>query len=125
MKMSVIAVGVSVPLALPTAFAADASAYPTKPIRLIVPVAAGGPADMTARIIGQSLSASLGKQVVVDNRGGAGGNIAATIVAKAPSDGYTILWSFTSHAINVSLYPQLGFNLTRDFAPVSLLVSSP
>lgn len=125
MKMSVIAVGVSMTLVLPNAFAADTSTYPTKPIRLIVPVAAGGPADMVARIIGQSLSARLGKQVVVDNRGGAGGNIAAEIVAKAPADGHTILWGFTSHTINVSLYPRLGFNLTRDFAPVSLLVSSP
>ena len=118
MKISVIAVGVSVTLALPTAFAADASAYPTKPIRLIVPVAAGGPADMTARIIGQSLSASLGKQVVVDNRGGAGGNIGLEIVTKAAPDGYTLLASSGSPiCVGPHLY-KLNFDVARDLVPI-------
>lgn len=125
-KMKSLPYGCLIALAAILAVVAPAHAqYPTKPIRLIVPVAAGGPADMVARIIGQSLSASLGKQVVVDNRAGAGGNIAAEMAAKAPADGHTVLWSFTSHAINVSLYPQSGFNLTRDFAAISLIVSSP
>src|SRR5450759_2838993 len=97
--------GCLIALAAILAIVAPAEAqYPTKPIRLIVPQPPGGPADMVARIIGQALSASLGKQVVVDNRAGAGGNIAAEIVAKAPAEGHTVLWSFTSHAINSNLY---------------------
>ena len=99
--------------------------YPAKPIRLIVPQPPGGIADTSARILGQGLSAALGKQVLVDNRAGAGGNIAAELAAKSSPDGHTLLWGFVSHAINVTLYGQLNYDLARDLAPVSLVLSSP
>src|SRR5438309_7309309 len=75
--------------AVPTAMAQDA--YPTKPIRLVVPFAAAGPTDIIARLVAQKMTESLGQQIVIDNRGGAGGNLGSDIVAKAPGDGYTLL----------------------------------
>lgn len=99
--------------------------YPTKAIRLIVPTAPGGVADISARIVGQGLSESLGKPVMVDNRAGAGGNISAEIVAKSTPDGHTLLWGFIGHAINVTLYDKLNYDFVRDLAPVSLALSGP
>lgn len=99
--------------------------YPAKPIRFIVPQPPGGIADTSARILAQGLSATLGKQLVVDNRAGAGGNIAAELAANALPDGHTLLWGYVSHAINVTLYDQLNYDLMRDLAPVSLVLSSP
>lgn len=99
--------------------------YPVKPIRLMVPNAPGGAADSTGRIFGAALSQALGRQVIIDNRAGAGGNIAAEIAAKSASDGYTLALGNLSHAISVSLYRRLGYDLLKDFAPVILLVASP
>jgi len=99
--------------------------YPAKPVRLIGPLPPGGIGDTSARIVSQGLSAALGKQMLVDNRGGAGGNIAAELAAKSSPDGHTLLWGFVSHAINVTLYSQLNYDLMRDLAPVSLVFSSP
>jgi tripartite-type tricarboxylate transporter receptor subunit TctC len=104
---------------------ASAADYPTKPIRVVVTVAPGGAADTTARVVGQSLSSALGQHVVVDNRPGAGGNIGAELVAKSPPDGYTLLLGGPQHAIAVSLYAKLNYDLLKDFAPISLLASSP
>ncbi len=105
----------------------DASAtYPTKPIRLIVPLTAGGPTDLLARIIAIPLNESLGQQVIVDNRPGAGGNIGADIAAKSPADGYTLFMGTSGPlAINSSLYPNLPFDPIRDFAPIILAASAP
>ena len=101
------------------------SAYPNKPLRFIVPFAAGGPTDVLARVIGQKLGESLGQPVVVENRPGAGGNIASDYVAKAPPDGYTlILGTVGTHAINASLYSKLPFDTARDFAPIALVASA-
>ena len=101
------------------------SAYPNKPLRFIVPFAAGGPTDVLARVIGQKLGESLGQMVVVENRPGAGGNIASDSVAKAPPDGYTlILGTVGTHAINESLYSKLPFDTARDFAPIALVASA-
>lgn len=110
-------------LALPAAHAAD---YPEKPIRLIIPYTPGGTADMLARTLGQKLTESLGQQVIVDNRPGAGGNIGADIAAKAAPDGYTlVMGTVATHAINPSLYPNMPFNAEKDFAPIVLLGTLP
>ncbi len=99
--------------------------YPAKQIRLIVPNAPGGGADTSARIIAQGLTAALGRTVVVDNRPGAGGNLSGEIAARAAPDGYSVLWGSVSHAVGVSLYAKPGYDLIKDFMPVSLLVLSP
>jgi tripartite-type tricarboxylate transporter receptor subunit TctC len=105
---------------------AHAQQYPTKPIRFVVGFSAGGASDITSRIIGQRLSERLGQPVVIDNRAGASGTIAGTIVAKAPPDGYTLLAGATSIlAINPALYAKLDYDSLRDFAPVSQTVSMP
>lgn len=108
-----------------TGTASAQSAYPNKPLRLIVPFAAGGPTDVLARVIGQKLGESLGQPVVVESRPGAGGNIASDHVAKASPDGYTlILGTVGTHAINASLYSKLPFDTARDFAPIALVASA-
>ena len=105
---------------------AKAQDYPTKPIRLVVPFAAGGATDVLARLVGERLTASLGQQVVVDNRPGAGGNIGSDLVARAEPDGYTILMGAVgTHAINPSLYPKMPYDPVKDFAPVTLVASVP
>jgi tripartite-type tricarboxylate transporter receptor subunit TctC len=98
--------------------------YPAKSIRLIVGSSAGGGGDTFARVTAQALSNALGQQVVIDNRAGAGGNIGADLVAKALPDGYTLLFVYTGHVLNPSLYPKLPFDTVRDFAPVSLLATN-
>jgi tripartite-type tricarboxylate transporter receptor subunit TctC len=98
---------------------ARAQAYPSRPVTLIVFVPAGGTPDIIARLIGQSLSQRLGQSVVIDNRPGAGGNLALQAVARAPADGYTLLLVATPHAINVTLYEKSTVSVTRDIAPVA------
>jgi tripartite-type tricarboxylate transporter receptor subunit TctC len=107
--------------ALPGAWAQ--AGYPNRPIRMIVPWPAGGSVDVATRIVADKLSQSLGQQVVIDNKPGAGGNIGATAAAKAAPDGYTLLVATTPMVINRSLYANLPFDAARDFAPVSLLVN--
>jgi len=97
------------------------STYPVKSIRLIVPFPAGGPTDVIARAVGQKLTESLGQSVVIDNRGGGGGNIGSDIVAKAAPDGYTLVMGIVgTHAINASLYSKMPYDTVKDFAPVTL-----
>src|SRR5437016_185435 len=98
---------------------ARAQAYPTRPVRLIVGFAAGQAIDILARLIAQSLSERLGQQFIVENRPGAGGNIAAEVVVRAPADGYTLLVIGANNAINATLYDKLNFNLIRDITPVA------
>jgi len=93
--------------------------YPAKPIRIVLPFAAGGGTDVLARILAQRFTEAMGQPVTVDNRIGAGGNIGAEIVVKSPPDGYTIMVSTASTAVNVSLYPKLAFDARRDLIPVS------
>jgi len=107
---------------LPPAFAAG---YPDKPIRWVVPSTPGGGTDTTTRIVAPKLSAILGQPVVIENRPGASGNIGAAVVAKAPPDGYTLVTCIASHASNAALMTNIPFNLARDFAPISLLVTLP
>ncbi len=104
--------------------AAD-TAYPMKPIRIIVPFAPGGPNDILARLVGQKLTESWGKQVIIDNRPGGGTIIGTDLAAHATPDGYTLLMVSTSHAVNVSLVKKLPYDTLRDFAPVVRLASSP
>jgi len=103
-----------------------AAGFPDKPLRLLVPFPAGGAADLMARMLAQHLGEQLGQQVVIDNRGGAGGSVAAELVARAPADGYTLLFAtMGTHAINPSLYPKLRYDPLKDFAPVALTHITP
>jgi len=113
------------PLLLMSGAACAADTYPVKPIRWIVPTSAGSGADTVGRIVTNGLAQVTGQTVVVENRAGAAGNIAAEFVAKAPKDGYTVLQANFSHGVNVSLYKKLGYDLLRDFSAVTNLGSSP
>jgi tripartite-type tricarboxylate transporter receptor subunit TctC len=105
---------------------ARADGYPNKPIRLLVAFPPGGPSDVLARIVGQQLNGELGQSVIVDNRPGAGGNVAAEIAAKQPADGYTLLMANNSIlAANAFLYKRLSFNPLTDFAPITLIGRQP
>jgi tripartite-type tricarboxylate transporter receptor subunit TctC len=111
---------------LPTiAIAAWAQTYPSRPVRVIVGQAAGSGSDIVARLIGQYLSARLGQQFVVENRPGAGGNIATEAVVRAPGDGYTLLVASAQNSINAILYDKLDFDFVRDIAPVAGIFRSP
>ncbi len=104
---------------------ARAEAYPARPVRLVVPQAAGGAADISARLIGQWLSERLGQTFVVENKPGAGGNIGTEAVVGAPADGYTLLLAGSFNAINATLYPKLNFNFIRDIEPVAGIMRNP
>src|SRR6266849_364168 len=104
---------------------ACAQSYPTRPVRLIVGFSAGGPTDITARLIAQWLSERFGRQFVVENRPGAGSNIGTEAVVNALPDGYTLLLVGATNAINATLYEKLNFNLIRDIAPVSGIIRVP
>ncbi len=112
---------------LSSIFATGAFAqYPAKPIRLVVPFPAGESVDATARLVGQSWSAALGAQILVDNRGGAGGTIGSEAVARSAPDGYTLLWGNVGPlAIGPGLYKKLGYDVAKDFEPVSLVATLP
>ncbi|PUE34527.1 tripartite tricarboxylate transporter substrate binding protein [Limnohabitans sp. Jir72] len=109
------------PVCMPVA--AQVPAQP--PIRILVGAPAGGTTDTMARTLAQALGLQLGRTVLVDNKAGAGGNLAADAVAKAAPDGNTLLMSFTSHAINASLYPHLPFDPVKDFTPLTMVSTSP
>jgi tripartite-type tricarboxylate transporter receptor subunit TctC len=104
---------------------AMAQTYPTRPVRLIVGYAPAGGADITARLIGQSLSERLGQQFVIENRPGASSNIATEAVVRAPADGYTLLLVVVANAVNATLYDKLNFNFIRDIAPVASIMRVP
>jgi tripartite-type tricarboxylate transporter receptor subunit TctC len=99
--------------------------YPVRPLRLIVPFPPGGGADTLGRMVAARIGETLAQQIVIDNRAGAGGNIAAELAARAAPDGYTLLQTNVAHAISVSLYRKLGYDLEKDFSPVSELASTP
>jgi tripartite-type tricarboxylate transporter receptor subunit TctC len=104
---------------------ARAQAYPTRPVRLVVPAPAGGSFDITARLMGQWLSERLGQQFVIENRPGAGANIGTEAVVRAPADGYTLLLVGAPNAINATLYDKLNYNFIRDIAPVAGIIREP
>lgn len=105
--------------------AAAAQQYPTRPIRIIVPFAVGGPSDIMARIMAQKLTEIHGQQIVVDNRVGAGGNIGMGIAAHATPDGYTMLVVSSAYVVNPGLYAKSSYDPYQSFAPVSKMVASP
>ncbi len=104
---------------------ATAQTYPHKPIRFVVPFGVGGPGDAIGRMIGRQLTESLGQPVVIDNRSGATTIIGTELVAKSPPDGHTLLLISTTHAVNPSLFPKLPYDPIRDFAPVTLITTTP
>jgi tripartite-type tricarboxylate transporter receptor subunit TctC len=104
---------------------AHAQAYPSKPVRMIVPFAAGGGTDVIARHLAAGMSESMKQQVIVDNRAGANGIVGTEIVARAAADGYTLLFVSSPHSVNPSMYAKLPYDTLRDFAPVSMVASSP
>jgi tripartite-type tricarboxylate transporter receptor subunit TctC len=112
-------------LAIPFATQAQNAEYPDKPIRLIVPYPPGGGTDVIARIVQQRFQALLGQPILIDNRGGAGGSIGTDVVAKSPPDGYTVLFTLSSHTINPSFYQKLPFDTVKDFEPVGMVASLP
>ncbi|HWP88755.1 MAG TPA: tripartite tricarboxylate transporter substrate-binding protein, partial [Burkholderiales bacterium] len=119
-------IGVSCSLVLIAAVTqCGAQTYPARPIRAIVPYAAGGGVDAVARLIAPRLGERLGQQVVIDNRPGATGNIGAELASRAAPDGYTVLIAGASIAINVSLYRKLAYDLVKDFAAVTSIAVSP
>jgi len=103
----------------------SAQSWPNKPIRLVIGFPAGGPTDLVARVIAQKMTESLGNQMIVDNRPGAAGNIGAEAVAKAAPDGHTILFAPISFVINPSLYRKVGYDPVKDFAPITMVASTP
>ena len=99
--------------------------YPDKPVRMVVPFAAGGGSDTTGRIVGQRLSELLGKNILIDNRAGAAGLIGTELVAHAPADGYTLLLADASHSSNPFVYRKAAYDAIKDFAPISLVATTP
>jgi tripartite-type tricarboxylate transporter receptor subunit TctC len=102
-----------------------AQPYPTRPIRFIVPYPPGGGTDVVARILAEPLTSELGQTIIIDNRGGAAGNVGTEIAARAPADGYNILFTLSSHTINPKLYDKLPFDVERDFVPISMAALIP
>ncbi len=119
--------GLALVTALITALpmAAWAQAWPDKPVRFIVPYPPGGGTDVIARIVQHRFQVALGQPIVIENRGGAGGSVGTDVVAKAAPDGYTVLFTLSSHTINPAIFPKLNFDTVRDFEPVGLVASLP
>ena len=114
----------SLALASPLAALADA-AYPDKPVKFVVPYPPGGGTDVVARIVQQRLQAALGQSIVIENKGGAGGSLGTDIVAKSAPDGYTVLFTLSSHTINPAIFPKLPYDTIKDFEPEGLVASLP
>ncbi len=104
---------------------AYAQTYPSKPIRWIVPFPPGGSTDLLARVVGQKLTEAWGQQVIVENKGGAGGTLGAAEAARAPADGYTLLMGAIHHTIATSVYPKLPYDFQKDFAPITVVAIVP
>ena len=104
---------------------AQAQAYPARPVRLIIPFSAGGAADVPARILMQRLSETMGQQVIIENRPGAGSTIGADAAAKAPPDGYTLFWISNTHFVSAALHKKLAYDALNDFTPVTQVTSAP
>jgi tripartite-type tricarboxylate transporter receptor subunit TctC len=112
-------------LAMPWATHAQPEAYPEKQVRFLVPYPPGGGTDVIARIVQERFQAALGQSVLIENKGGAGGSLGTEVVAHAPADGYTVLFTLSSHTINPAIFPKLSFDTIKDFEPVGLVASLP
>src|SRR5207253_5447515 len=117
--------GLALILALILADASLAQTYPVKPVKVIVPFAAGGPTDVIARIVAQKLSETWGQQIVTENLPGAGGNTGIAMAARAAADGYTIMVVSTGFMVNPSMYARVGYDPVKDFAPITLVTATP
>ena len=124
LKMYILRTAATVGLMLITPLV-NAQNYPDKPVRMVVPFAAGGGSDTTGRIVGQRLSELLGKNILIDNRAGAAGLIGTELVAHAPADGYTLLLADASHSSNPFVYRKAAYDAIKDFAPISLVATTP
>ena len=123
LRTALIALGAVMGFAAP--LAAQAQGYPERPIRFVVPYPPGGGTDVVARIVQPRLQAVLGQSIVIDNKGGAGGSLGTDIVSKAAPDGYTVLFTLSSHTINPAIFPKLPYDTLKDFEPVGLVASLP
>ncbi len=123
-NMACIAAVVVITVACPALAAAQAPRYPTRPVRMIVPLPPGGSTDIVARIVAQKYSEAFGKTVIIDNRPGAGTSLGSELVARATPDGYTLLFASASIATNVPLYPKLPFHPVRDYTPIGTVGQS-
>ena len=112
-------------LLVPAAAQAQASTYPDRPIRFLVPYPPGGGTDVIARIVQERFQVALGQPIVIENKGGAGGSVGTDVVAKAAPDGYTVLFTLSSHTINPAIFPKLPFDTLKDFEPVGTVASLP
>ncbi len=112
-------------LLVPAAAQAQASTYPDRPIRFLVPYPPGGGTDVIARIVQERFQVALGQSIVIENKGGAGGSVGTDVVAKAAPDGYTVLFTLSSHTINPAIFPKLPFDTLKDFEPVGTVASLP
>jgi tripartite-type tricarboxylate transporter receptor subunit TctC len=125
MKLLHTLAAIATSIALTCGSAAAQDTYPSKPVRMIIPFAPGGPADVIARLVAQKLSEDLGKQFYVENHAGAGGNTGAGLAARAPSDGYSLLITSQALVINASLYKSLPYDTFKDFIAVSRIATTP
>lgn len=123
-RSHLLALGAGLAALVPSAAFAQAS-YPDKPIRFIVPYPPGGGTDVIARIVQERFQAALGQPIIIENRGGAAGSLGTDIAAKSAPDGYTVLFTLSSHTINPAIYPKLPFNTVKDFEPVGTVASLP
>ena len=112
-------------LANPVPALAQSAAYPDKPVRFVVPYPPGGGTDVIARIVQERFQAQLGQPILIDNTGGAGGSVGSELVARAPADGYTVLFTLSSHTINPAIYPKLSFDTIKDFESIGTVASLP
>ncbi len=112
-------------LVLPIGAQAQPASYPDKPVRFLVPYPPGGGTDVIARIVQGKFQAALGQQIVIENKGGAGGSVGTELVSKAAPDGYTVLFTLSSHTINPAIFPKLNYDTLKDFEPVGLVASLP
>jgi tripartite-type tricarboxylate transporter receptor subunit TctC len=112
-------------LANPVPALAQSAAYPDKPVRFVVPYPPGGGTDVIARIVQERFQSQLGQPILIDNKGGAGGSVGSELVARAPADGYTVLFTLSSHTINPAIFPKLSFDTVKDFEPVGTVASLP
>ncbi|MFZ9254696.1 MAG: tripartite tricarboxylate transporter substrate-binding protein, partial [Hylemonella sp.] len=112
-------------LVQPWAAMAQSGSYPDKPIRFLVPYPPGGGTDVIARIVQTPMQQALGQPVIIDNKGGAGGSVGTEIVSRAAPDGYTVLFTLSSHTINPAIFAKLSFDTVRDFEPVGMVASLP
>lgn len=124
-KVHTLIAGLLVATATITSQAQTPAAYPNKPVKVVVPYPPGGATDIVARIVFQQVSEATGQQFVLENRAGAGGNIGAEFVARAPADGYTLLIATTAHAINMSMFKGLSYDVNTDFTPITQLTQGP